>query len=146
VHLVANATYPWGKAQVLSEGKDITVVASGPMVAKAIEAGAQLQAAGITATVISNPFVNRVDLATIGAAVRATSGRLITIEDHQVLCGMGAMVSHALSCAGIAHQAKSLGIQGDFGQSAYLADQLYQRNGMSAAGIVEAAKALMAGK
>lgn len=145
VRLVENATYPWGKAQVLAHGTDVTIVASGPMVAKAIEAGSLLKAAGISATVISNPFVNRVDVETIGAAVKASAGRLITIEDHQIICGMGAQVSHALSTAGIAHRAKSLGIHGKFGQSAYLAEQLYQSQGMTAAKIVESAKALIAG-
>jgi len=143
VHLVENATYTWGKAQVLSEGKDVTIVASGPMVAKAIDAGNKLKAAGIKATVISNPFVNRVDIETIGAAVKNCSGRLITIEDHQVICGMGAQVSHALSRAGISHQVISLGINGEFGQSAYLADQLYQRQGMSAEKIIESAHKLL---
>lgn len=142
-HLVENAVYTWGKAQVLLEGKDVTIVASGPMVAKAIDAGNKLKAEGIKATVISNPFVNRVDVETIGAAVKKSSGRLITIEDHQVICGMGAQVSHALSRAGICHQAISLGINGEFGQSAYLADQLYQRQGMSADKIIESAHKLL---
>lgn len=143
VYLVENAKYPWGKAQVLSRGDAVTIVAAGPMVAKAIEGGKKLAAAGIKATVISNPFVNRVDIETIGAAVKETSGRVITIEDHQVLCGMGAMVSHALSTAGIPHSMKSLGIHGEFGQSAYLADELYNKQSMSAAGIVAAAQALL---
>ena len=50
---------------------------------------------------------------------------------------MGAQVSHALSCAGIAHRMKSLGIHGEFGQSAYLAEQLYATQGLTAAKIME---------
>jgi transketolase len=84
-----------------------------------------------------------VDIETIGAAVKECSGRIITIEDHQLLCGMGAMISHALSTSGIPHKMKSLGIHGEFGQSAYLADQLYDKQGMSAAKIVESAKELL---
>lgn len=143
VRLVENAQYPWGKAQVLSKGTGVTIVASGPMVGRAIEAGRKLTESGIGATVISNPFVNRVDIETIGEAVKASSGRVITIEDHQLTCGMGAQVAHALSTAGIPHCMKSLGIHGEFGQSAYLAEQLYERHGMTAAKIMESACELL---
>ena len=97
---VEGATYPWGKAQVLAEGTDVVLVGCGPLLGKAIEAGKALAAQGIQATVINNPFVNRVDVDTIGGAVRDCGGRLVTIEDHQVVGGMGAQVSHALSRAG----------------------------------------------
>ena len=64
---------------------------------------------------------------TIGAAVRKCGGRVVTIEDHQAICGMGAQVAHALAQAGIRHQMKSLAIRGEFGQSAYLAEELYKK-------------------
>ena len=79
----------------------------------------------------------------IGGAVAKCGGRLITIEDHQVICGMGAQISHALSQNGVAHRVKSLGIPGEFGQSAYMAAQLYDQYGLNAAKLVEAAEALM---
>ena len=55
-----------------------------------------------------------------------------------------AQVSHALSQAGIPHTASTLGIPGEFGQSAYLAEELYQHHGLTADKMVAAAKALMA--
>ena len=140
---VEGATYPWGKAQVIQQGADVVLVGCGPLLSKAIEAGKKLAAQGIQATVINAPFVNKVDVETIGAAVRAASGRLVTIEDHQIVGGMGAQLSHALSRAGIAHRITSLGINGEFGQSAYLADELYQKHGMTADKMVEAALALL---
>ena len=143
---VAGATYPWGKAQLLAEGKDVVLVAAGALVGKAIEAGRQLAAQGIQATVINNPFINRVDVETIGLAVQVAHGRLVTIEDHQVIGGMGAQVSHALAQAGVTHRAVSLGIRGEFGQSAYLADQLYEKHGLTATKLVEAARQLMGGR
>ena len=140
---VEGAKYPWGKAQVLQEGNDVTLIACGVLVNKAIEAGKKLAEKGIKATVINNPFINRVDMETIGAAVKACQGRVVTIEDHQILGGMGSLVSHALSQAGIAHRMKSLGIPGEFGQSAYLAEQLYEHHGLTTAKLVEAAQALL---
>ena len=140
---VEDAKYPWGKAQVLQEGTDVVLIACGVLVNKAIEAGKKLAEQGIGATVINNPFINQVDVKTIGAAVEAASGRVVTIEDHQLIGGMGAQVSHALSQAGVAHHMKSLGIRGEFGQSAYVAEHLYEHHGLTAAKMIEAAQALM---
>mgnify|MGYP001167710812 FL=1 len=141
---VDNPVYAWGKAQVLREGSDVVLVGSGVLLNRVIEAGEQLASDGVNATVINNPFVNQVDLDTIGAAVNAAGGRLVTIEDHQVKGGMGAQVSHALSNAGIAHRIKTLGIAGEFGQSAYKADELYDKFGLNVEGVKAAAKELLA--
>lgn len=140
---IEGAQFPWGKAQILSEGSDVVLIGCGVLVNKAIEAGKLLAAKGVKATVINNPFVNQVDLETIGAAVKKCGGKVVTIEDHQVICGMGAQVSHALSNAGIAHSVKTLGIHGEFGQSAYMAEELYVKHGLTAPKMAEAALALL---
>src|SRR5205823_12753048 len=118
----------------------VVLIGCGTRFSKAIEAGKKLAEQGIGATVINNPFINQVDTRTIGDAVLKASGRLVTIEDHQVICGMGAQVSHALSGAGIPHSIKTLGMHGEFGQSAYLAEDLYKAHGLTADKMVEAAR------
>ena len=140
---IEGAKYPWGKAQVLSTGSDVVLIGCGVLVNKAIEAGKLLAAKGVKATVISNPFVNRVDLESIGAAVKACNGKVVTIEDHQVLGGMGAQVSHALSNAGIPHTMKSLVILNEFCQSDYMAEELFAKHGLTAPKMAEAALALL---
>jgi transketolase len=140
---VENAKYDWGKAQVLATGTDVVLIGCGPLLGRTIEAGKQLAQQGISATVINNPFINRVDLDTIAPLVKQSGGRVVTIEDHQLICGMGAQVSHALAQNGVAHQMKSLGIKGEFGQSAYVAEYLYERHGLTAAKLIEAARALV---
>jgi transketolase len=140
---IEGAKFPWGKARVLATGNDVVLVGCGVLVNQAIEAGKLLAAKGIHATVISNPFVNRVDLDTIGTAVKNCGGRVVTIEDHQVVGGMGTQVSHAQSNPGIAHTTKSLGIRNEFGQSAYLAEELYVKHGLTAPKMAEAALALL---
>jgi transketolase len=137
-----NATYPWGKAQVTQTGDDVVLVGCGTLFSKAVEAGKILAGKGVKATVINNPFVNRVDLDTIGAAVKKC-GKLVTIEDHQIVCGMGAQISHALSRAGIAHAVTSLGIDDEFGQSAYVAEHLYEKHGLTGPKMAEAALKLL---
>lgn len=140
---IEGAKYPWGKAQVLSEGNDVVLIGCGVLVNKAIEAGKILAAKNVKATVINNPFINQVDVETIGAAVKNCGGKVVTIEDHQVIGGMGAQVSHVLSNAGIAHTITSLGIHNEFGQSAYLAEQLYEKHGLTAPKMAGAALKLL---
>jgi transketolase len=143
LHWLESAKYEWGRAEVLASGSDVVILACGPLVGRAIDAGRKLKEQNIGATVIANPFINRVDLKTIGPAVEKCSGRVITIEDHQVVCGMGAQVAHALAQAGMVHRMKSLGIKGEFGQSAYVAEDLYQKHGLTADKIIDAARELM---
>jgi transketolase len=138
-----NAKYEWGRAQVLREGKDAVLIGCGPLLGKAIEAARLLEQKGLSATVINNPFINRVDVETIGATVKACSGRIVTIEDHQVVGGMGAQIAHALALAGISFQMKSLGIHDEFGQSAYVAEHLYEKHGLTGPKMAEAAQALI---
>ena len=56
---------------------------------------------------------------------------------------MGAQISHALSQADMPHRIKTLGIRGEFGQSAYVAEDLYEHHGLTAAKMMEAAQALL---
>src|SRR6266567_3980232 len=82
IRWVENAQYEWGRAQVLKPGTAVVLIGCGPLLSQAIEAGKVLAAQGVEAAVINNPFINRVDLATIGKAVNACAGRVVTIEDH----------------------------------------------------------------
>jgi len=134
--------YPWGKATVLRKGKDVVLVACGPMVPLALEAAELLAKEGKEATVIDNPFVNRPDLKTIAPAVIAAGGRVVTIEDHQVVGGMGSMLIHALAIHGVALKTAAIGMQGEFGRSAYSARELYEHFGMGPKDIVSAARKL----
>jgi transketolase len=134
--------YPWGKAEILRKGKDVVIVASGPMVPLALEAAELLAKDGKQAAVIDNPFVNRPDLATITPALAEAGGRLVTVEDHQIVGGMGAMLVHALNLAGVGVKCASIGMRGEFGRSAYSARELYEHFGMGPKDIVEAARKL----
>jgi transketolase len=143
IHWMDQPDYGWGRAQIVREGKDVVLIGCGTLFAKAFAAGKLLAERGVEATVINNPFVNRVDTEVIGAAVRRCGGRVVTIEDHQIIGGMGSMVSHALSQVGIAHQMRSLGIPGEFGRSAYVAEHLYELHGLTPDRMAQIARELM---
>ena len=138
VSYVEGMQYTWDKANILTTGADVTIVAAGPMIGKALDAGKLLKEKNITATVINHSFINHVDIETLRTSLSSTKGKLITIEDHQILGGMGSMIVHALHTHGVNFKSKTLGIAGEFGQSAYKADQLYARFDLSAEGIVKA--------
>lgn len=142
VSYVEGMKYEWNKANILTEGTDVTIAAAGPMVGKALQAAKLLKEKNISATVLNNSFINHVDVETFKSSLAKTKGKLITIEDHQVVGGMGAMILHALHLHGVDFKARTLGIQGEFGQSAYKADQLYARFDLSAEGIVKAYESL----
>ena len=119
------ASFEWGKAQVLKKGKNITFITCGPLLPKALAASEILEKEGISATVINNAFVNRPDIQTISQCLKETGNKVITLEDHQLVGGMGAELSHALSLNEIDFKIKC-SHQGGFSQSAYLADHLYK--------------------
>jgi transketolase len=135
-----NLDYTWGKAQVLTEGKDGVIVTCGPQVPKALLAYEALKAEGKEVTVINNPFANRPDTATVAAALNKANGKLITVEDHQIIGGMGAQLAHALLQEGVSFEYRGLGIEGKFGQSAYQADQLYSLHKIDDQAVIELAK------
>jgi transketolase len=136
-------SYEWGKAQVLSEGTDVVIVSAGSLTEHAVKAGEKLKEKGISATIINTPFVNHPDVKTISTALKKSSGRLITMDDHQVVGGMGAQLIHALVLEGVELKAKSLAIHGEFGRSAYTADQLYKLHHLDADSVVKAAEELL---
>lgn len=137
-----DSSYQWGKATVLTQGEAAVVVATGPMVEVAMNAYLELKKSNIEICVIDAPFINSPDTKTIAAKLAQCGQKLITIEDHQITAGMGAQLVHALALEGVSLKVKSLGIPGIYGQSAYLASQLYERYGLSVKGISEALRAL----
>lgn len=137
------ARYEWGRAQVLREGSDVALVGCGVLVGQALEAADLLARDGVKAAVINNPFINRPDLETISPIVRRCGGRLVTIEDHQLIGGMGSLLSHALAGSGVAHKVESIGIRGEFGRSAYVAAHLYKSYGLTSDAMATAARRLL---
>ncbi|MBP9674801.1 MAG: transketolase, partial [Bacteriovoracaceae bacterium] len=140
-----NESYAWKKATCVFgdiKNHDVTLVTCGPLVPKALKTAELLANDGIKVCVINNSFVNHPDVSLIGQAVK-NSGKLITVEDHQKIAGMGQILSHSLLEAGFNFKLRSLGIQGEFGQSAYVADDLYAKHGLDEKEMIKAIKELL---
>ncbi len=131
--------YQLHKPQRLREGADVTIVVSGSLAAKGLEAADALARRGIDATVINHSFVNQSDFAQIGNWVAEGGSKVITVEDHQLIGGMGAQLVHQLKLLGLEFDVVSLAVRGEFGQSAYSADELYAKHHLDSHAIIEAA-------
>ncbi len=104
-----------GKGTVLRDGTDVTIVAAGEMVHQAVLAGQALQKLGVSAAVIDMASIKPLDEALI-AQYAARTGYLVTIEDHNVLGGLGGAVAEAVvkRCP---VKMDLLGVQDRFGRS-----------------------------
>ena len=126
-----------GKGELVKEGSDVTIIANGLMVAEAIEAGKELQAAGIDAEIINMATIKPLDAQLVVASARKT-GKVITVEEHNIIGGLGEAVCAALS-AECPVPVKRIGINDEFGHSGPAKDLLKQF-GLSAENIVKVTK------
>ena len=129
-----------GKGIVLRDGKDITIVATGLMVAEAVEAGEKLAAEGIDARIINIHTIKPLDEELIVKAAEET-GKIITIEEHSVIGGLGSAVCDVVSAKCPVPVVK-MGVQDVFGHSGPGGD-LFTEFGLRAANIVEEAKKML---
>lgn len=134
-----------GQAQVVRDSAkpQVVIAAGGALLGQALEAAKTLASGGVEAVVINPSIINQPDVKTFKAYLEKCGGKLVTVEDHQLIGGMGSMLTHALLQEGVALKVKSLGVKGEFGQSAYSALELYKKHGLDAAAIAAAAKALI---
>ena len=85
-----------GKAYCCKDGSDVAIVACGAMVYEALVAAEKLAAEGISAMVINNHTIKPIDKATLIEAAMKT-GAVVTVEEHQVMGGMGSAVAEVLA-------------------------------------------------
>ena len=124
-----------GKGIVLREGKDVTVVATGLMVVEAIEAGKLLEEKGIDARIINIHTIKPLDEELICKAA-AETGKIITVEEHSVIGGLGDAVCAAVCENGLNCKVVKMGVHDEFGHSGPGGD-LITEFGLRAANIVD---------
>ncbi len=129
-----------GKGITLKDGKDITIIATGLMVAEAIEAGKALAEQGIDARVINIHTIKPIDREIIIKAARET-GKIVTVEEHSVIGGLGSAVGDVVLEEYPVPVVK-IGIQDVFGHSGAAKDLLVEF-GLTADNIVKTTRALL---
>mgnify|MGYP000922367860 CR=1 FL=1 len=126
-----------GKAVVLTEGKDVTIIVTGHLVWKAIEAEAKLAEAGISAEVINIHTIKPLDEEAILKSIAKTKC-VVTAEEHQMNGGLGDSVAQLLSRKSPTPQ-EFVAVNDSFGESG-TPDELMKKYGLETDNIIEAAK------
>lgn len=129
-----------GMAYYVLRGKDVTIVACGPLVHKSVLAAALLEKEGISCEVINSHTIKPLDGRTIEESVRKT-GALVTAEEHQVAGGMGSAVAEYLAAHNPVPQ-EFIGMQDRFGESGD-PQELFSVFGMDVGDIVQAVKRVL---
>ncbi len=139
----ADEKFEIGKAQILNEGSDVTIVATGHMVWEAIQAGEALEKEGINADIINIHTIKPLDTEAILKSVRKT-GCLVSAEEHQKAGGLGESIASFLS-QNRPTPMEMVAINDVWGQSGTPA-ALMEKYGLTAKSIQEAAKRLVSKK
>lgn len=140
---VTHTLKTWPVSLETKGAKTVTIVANGSLLPEAIKAADVLLTKGIGSIVVHGSAVNHVDMKTMKAALAKSEGRLVTVEDHRLIGGMGSILTQALLLADVPMKVRSLGVGDKFGQSAYSAADLYQRHGLDSAAIIKSAESLL---
>ena len=129
-----------GKGEVLNEGTDVAIIATGIMVPEAIEACKALKDKGISVYLINMPTIKPIDEKLILDAAEKC-GKIVTVEEHNIIGGLGEAV-----CSVLAENhpvpVKRVGVNDEFGHSGP-AGELLKAFGLCADNIVEQALALI---
>ncbi len=131
-----NTTFEIGKGKKLRDGKDVAIIANGDTVRLAIEAAEQLAAKGIEARVVDMHTIKPLDVGCVNACIEQV-GKIITVEDHNIMNGLGSAVAEVIAEAGRG-RLKRIGVQDQFGQSAPY-ERLLAMNGITVENIVHSA-------
>lgn len=129
-----------GKAKVLKDGSDITIIANGDVMSRAYEAADLLEEKGISVRLLDMHTIKPLDTEAVLDALKKT-GRVITVEDHNVINGLGSAVCEVAAEAGTGKVIR-IGIQDHFGESAPY-EKLLDKNGISVDNIVSKAMELL---
>lgn len=134
-----NTEFEIGKAVKLSEGKDVAIIANGDTVRLGIEAKEALEKEGISVRLLDMHTIKPFDKEAVVACVNDI-GKIITVEDHNIINGLGSAVCEVAAEMGKG-KVHRIGIQDQFGQSAPY-ERLLAMNGITVENIIEQAKAI----
>jgi transketolase len=136
----ANYRFEIGRAACLREGDDVTLIAAGTMVGRALDAAALLTERGVAARVLNMATIRPLDREAIIAAARETRG-IVTVEEHTTYGGLGSAVAEVVVTTHPVPM-RILGFPGVFAPTGSAA-WLFEHFGLTSAGICEAAMEMM---
>lgn len=126
--------FQYGKADLIRNGKDATVITTGGMVYRAVEAWRRLKERGVEVQVLNLSCLSDLDIDALLKAVQ--TGRVITYEDHHVQTGLGCLIASVIAEHGLSTRLRKLGIT-HYGSSGKPED-LYRMQGLDVDSLVKA--------
>ncbi len=143
-YLSDNYKYELGRAQLAFDNSSehansVVIAVAGSLLGEALSAAQTLTSKGCGSIVVHTSCINKPDIKLFKEVMSKASGRLVTVEDHRVIGGMGSLLVQALVENGIPVAATCVGVKDHFGQSSYTAAELYEKHGLNEKGIVKAA-------
>ena len=135
-----NEEFEIGKAKLLRDGKDVSLIANGDTVCIALQAAELLAAKGISAKVLDMHTIKPLDVDAVASCIEQT-GKIVTVEDHNILNGLGSAVAEVMAECGKG-KLKRVGVLDQFGQSAPY-ERLLEMNGITAENVAAQAEALL---
>ena len=135
-----DAEFVIGKANVLREGTDVAIIAIGDTVRLAVAAADELAKEGISAKVLDMHTLKPLDVEAVKACVE-NIGKIVSVEDHNILNGLGSAVCEVAAEAGKGI-VRRVGVQDQFGESAPY-ERLLAKNGITTENIVAQAKSIL---
>ena len=135
-----NEEFEIGKAKLLRDGKDVSLIANGDTVCIALQAAELLAAKGISAKVLDMHTIKPLDVDAVASCIEQT-GKIVTVEDHNILNGLGSAVAEVMAECGKG-KLKRVGVLDQFGQSAPY-ERLLEMNGITAENVAAQAEKLL---
>ena len=135
-----NEEFEIGKAKQLKSGNDVTIIASGSVLHLAVQAAERLEAEGVSVRLIDMHTIKPLDKEIVMKALEET-GAVITVEDHNILNGLGSAVCEVSAELGKG-RVKRMGVQDQFGESGPYY-KLLEKNGVTVDLIVDNAKGMI---
>ncbi len=129
-----------GKAKLLKQGGDVTIIAAGSVLHLAVKAAKQLEAGGVSVRLIDMHTIKPLDREAVQRALEET-GAVLTVEDHNIINGLGSAVCEVAAEYGKG-RVRRMGVQDQFGESGPYYT-LLEKNGVKAESIAEAAKGMI---
>ncbi len=129
-------TFTVGKAQTLTQGNDLSIIATGHLVWEALLAAEALNEKGISARVINMHTIKPLDVQTVINAAKET-GAIVSAEEHQIIGGLGSAIAEALS-VNYPTPLEMVGVNDTFGESGK-PDELMKKYGLTHTAIMSAA-------
>ena len=140
----ADAKFELGRGAIVRDGGDVTVIACGLLVHKAVEAAEQMAAKGVSVRVVDMYSIKPIDKELI-LRCAAETGAIVTAEEHTVYGGLGGAVSEVLAWGGAGVPTEFVGLQDTFTESGKYADLLH-KYGVDADGVVAGIEKALARK